>query len=69
MKKQFLMYEADQYEIKLTSIGDWMLNSVLQIENELSKIPYDKKIIWDVSGVGDFDSAGVLLFIEYFERF
>ncbi len=69
MKKQFLMYEADQYEIKLTSIGDWMLNSVLQIDKELSKIPCDKKIIWDVSRITDFDSAGVLLFIEYLERF
>lgn len=46
-----------------------MLNNVLQIEEELSKITIDKKIIWDVSGISDFDSAGVLLFIEYLERF
>ncbi|HSR73796.1 MAG TPA: ABC transporter permease [Sulfurovum sp.] len=46
-----------------------MLNTVLQIEKELLEIPYDKKIIWDVSGVSNFDSAGVLLFIEYLERF
>jgi len=46
-----------------------MLHTVLQIEKELLKIPCDKKIIWDVSGVSDFDSAGVLLFIEYLKRF
>ena len=69
MKKQFLTYEEDQHHLKLISTGEWMLNTVLQIEKELFKIPCDKKIIWDVSGINDFDSAGVLLFIEYFERF
>ena len=69
MKKQFLTYEKDQQHLKLISIGEWMLNNVIQIEEELSKIPSDKNIIWDVSGINDFDSAGVLLFIEYFERF
>lgn len=67
--KQFLTYEVDQHHLKLTSIGEWTLNSVLQIENILRIIPCDRKIIWDVSGVSEFDSAGVLLFIEYFERF
>ena len=46
-----------------------MLKSVLQIESELRKVPATKKIIWDLSGVSDFDSAGVLLFIDYLERF
>lgn len=69
MKKQFLMHEENQHHLKLISTGEWMLNSILQIEEELLQIPCDKKIVWDVSGVSDFDSAGVLLFIEYFERF
>lgn len=67
--KQFLTYEADQHHIKLISTGEWILGTVLQIEKELLKTPYDKKIVWDVSGISDFDSAGVLLFIEYYERF
>jgi phospholipid/cholesterol/gamma-HCH transport system permease protein len=69
MKREFLTYENDQQHLKLSSIGEWMLNNVLQIEQELSNIPSDKKIIWDLSGISDFDSAGVLLFIEYLERF
>jgi phospholipid/cholesterol/gamma-HCH transport system permease protein len=69
MKREFLTYENDQQHLKLSSIGEWMLNNVLQIEEELSNIPSDKKIIWDLSGISDFDSAGVLLFIEYLERF
>lgn len=69
MKKEFLTYNEDQQNLKLISTGEWMLNSVLQIEKELSKIPLTKKIIWDVSGINDFDSAGILLFREYLQRF
>jgi phospholipid/cholesterol/gamma-HCH transport system permease protein len=50
----------------LEASGEWTLASVQQIEKLLRRVPVDKKIIWDLSGVEDFDSAGVLLFIEYF---
>ncbi len=69
MKQQFLMYESHPDHLKLSATGKWMLDTVLQIEKELRKMPCDKKIIWDLSAVHDFDSAGVLLFIEYLERF
>ena len=69
MKQQFLIYESNPDHLKLSATGKWMLDTVLQIEKELRKIPCDKKIIWDLSDVNDFDSAGVLLFIEYLERF
>ncbi|MCW8821632.1 MAG: ABC transporter permease [Sulfurovum sp.] len=42
--------------------------SVNDIEQSLRNIPYEKKILWDLSGISSFDSSGVLLFIEYFER-
>ena len=69
MSKQFLSYDVHQQQLKLTSTGEWTLESVRQIEKHLGEISYDKKIIWDVSQIEQFDSAGVLLFIEYFERF
>lgn len=69
MNKQFLIYEENQDHLKLVSTGEWMLNNVLQIEKKLLEIPRNKKIVWDVSGISDFDSAGVLLFIEHFDRF
>jgi len=69
MSKQFLSYEADQDHLKLISTGEWTLQSVRQIEKQLAKVPYDKKISWDVSAVSGFDSAGVLIFIEYLERY
>jgi phospholipid/cholesterol/gamma-HCH transport system permease protein len=69
MNKQFLKLSRDHEHLNVVSIGDWTLQSVRQIEKELAKVPYDKKIIWNVSGVNDFDSSGILLFIEYLERF
>ncbi|WP_309497493.1 ABC transporter permease [Sulfurovum sp.] len=69
MKKQFLKYEADQHHLKLLCLGKWTLANVRQIEKELEKVPFDRKIICDFSSVEDFDSAGVLLFIDYFNRF
>ncbi len=69
MKQQFLTYEVNQHHLKLISTGEWTLQSVRQIEKQLAKVPDDKQIIWDVSAVSDFDSAGILLFIEYLERY
>ncbi|HEY9190493.1 MAG TPA: ABC transporter permease [Sulfurovum sp.] len=69
MKEIFLRYEVHQDHLTLISAGEWMLHTVLQIEKRLLEVPCDRKIIWDVSAISDFDSAGVLLFIEHLERF
>ncbi len=69
MNKQFLSYEDHPQYIELISAGEWTLQSASQIEKYLAAIPHNKKILWDVSHIVKFDSAGILLFIEYFERF
>ncbi len=69
MKKIYLKYEVHQQHLKLISQGDWTLQSVRQIEKKLSKTSCKQKIIWDMSDIKAFDSAGILLFIEYFEHF
>ena len=69
MYEQFLVIKIENDSLKLFSIGKWTLSSIRQIEIQLEKIPHDKKIIWDVSDVSDFDSAGVLLFKKYYEHF
>ncbi len=69
MNGQFVKLNKDQDHLYIISIGEWTLQSVRQIEKALTQVPSDRKIIWDVSGVSDFDSAGVLLFIEYLEKF
>ena len=69
MKKQFLSYAVNQDYLKLISQGEWTLSTVRDIEKKLRQVPCDRKIVWDVSAVDDFDSAGMLLFIEYAQRF
>ena len=69
MKKVFLLHEDHQDYLKLLSKGAWNLKNVRQIEKKLRNTPCGKKIVWDLSGVTEFDSAGVLLFIEYYRRF
>jgi phospholipid/cholesterol/gamma-HCH transport system permease protein len=69
MKTQFLSYVTHPHHLELIATGEWTLKSVRQIEKTLRQTPCDKKIIWDFSKVSDFDSAGILLFSEYFKRF
>ncbi len=68
MKQAYIITHAYNDHLELISTGDWSLLSVNDIEQSLRNIPHDKKIVWDLSGISSFDSAGVLLFIEYFER-
>ena len=69
MNESYVVYEDHPQYIRLSARGKWMLDTVFSIEKQLRKIPSGKKIIWDLSSLSDFDSAGVLLFIEYLERF
>ena len=65
MKKYLKIIEEKDY-IKLISIGQWTLNSIKEIEKEYRKIPTNKKIIWDVSKITKYDSAGVIEFIKIY---
>lgn len=67
MNEKYLLIEPHTTSTKLISIGDWTLESIPEIQILLQNIPTDKKIIWDVSAINEFDSAGVLIFIKYFD--
>ncbi len=69
MKREYLSIKNDPQQTTLVSSGEWTLSTVQQIEERLRRVPQDKQIVWDLSKVEEFDSAGVLLFIEYFDRF
>ncbi|MFK5976570.1 MAG: ABC transporter permease [Sulfurovum sp.] len=69
MKKEFITLEDYNNYIKLTASNDWRLQNITQIQKELKKIKLDKKLIWDLSDISDFDSAGVLVFSEYLDKF
>ncbi|MEY3002777.1 MAG: hypothetical protein RLZZ428_1152, partial [Pseudomonadota bacterium] len=51
----------------LIATGDWTMENVAHIEQVWQTIPYKQTITWDVSGITTFDSAGMLLFIDYFQ--
>ncbi len=69
MNKEFITYENHQQHIKLVSKGKWTLQSLPDIRKELDRISSGKQMIWDLSEVEDFDSAGILLFMEYYDFF
>jgi phospholipid/cholesterol/gamma-HCH transport system permease protein len=68
MNREYITYKEDQHQIRITAKGKWTLMTVPGIEKELGRIPRKKHIVWDMSGVVEFDSAGVLLFMEYYEN-
>jgi len=68
MKQQFIQWEQDHDKLRLYARGDWTLHTVPQIEKALSELPHAKQIVWDLSGIEDFDSSGVLLFIATLDR-
>jgi phospholipid/cholesterol/gamma-HCH transport system permease protein len=69
MKQEFIQWEKDREQLRIVLKGVWTLHTIPLIEKRLRKLPAARKLIWDLSGITDFDSAGVLLFIEYFDRF
>ena len=69
MKPTYLTIEKHSGYIELRAQQEWSLRSVTAIQEQLDQVPESKKIVWDLSGVTSFDSAGVLLFIDYLERF
>jgi phospholipid/cholesterol/gamma-HCH transport system permease protein len=58
--------------ITLHSINHWNIYHLKAINKELSEL-FKKinngSIVWDVSGVESFDSAGVILFAQYYRTF
>ena len=69
MKKQYVTYTKNQNHIMLKVFGDWNLETLPEIEKALKRVPRSQKIIWDLSGIETFDSAGVLLFSRYLDQF
>jgi len=56
--------------IRLKSFGDWtidVLRDVAEILEQFSKASRNVSIQWDVSAVGRVDSAGMMLFIRYYD--
>ncbi len=59
--------------LHLLSGGDWTIPTLPKVEHQLKRLlPTARKggkIVWDISKVRKFDSAGMMLLIEFEERF
>ena len=66
--------EIDRYGTKvlLKSRGDWLIATVAPVEKKLKTFLKNStpgtEIIWDFSEAGQFDSAGMMLVIEFETR-
>lgn len=68
MKRKFLIYEESLTHSTIYPQEQWVLKHVVEIEKQLQQISSKKRIIWDFTHLEAFDSAGVLLFITYYEQ-
>ncbi len=68
MKQETITWEQNQDQLKIASAGEWTLHTVPQIEKYAQRIPAASVVDWDLSGITDFDSSGVLLFIEIYRK-
>ena len=70
MQKNYIHIEQKAGSTVVFCQGKWDVIHIADIEKEFKKLPSlsTDSIVWDVSGISDFDSAGVLLFIEYFKQ-
>jgi len=72
MSARLLRSRGQGGEILLESLGDWTAETMKDVPRELERLASrlrDAAIVWDVSGVGSLDSAGMMVFIHYLDRF
>ena len=68
MKEEFLQYRTVGDTLEIRAVGVWRLGHISAIEKALRELPKRKRYLWDLTTIEAFDSAGVLLFIDYMER-
>jgi len=71
MSNKYLEWRFDGEQLLLYAKGVWRLQHIPAIERLLRTVPQAKtsSIVWDLSGIESFDSAGVLLFSQYYHAF
>jgi len=69
MKREYLRIEKLPGKTVIHSLGEWTVYTEPDIHKALQRIVPDEEILWDFSEITAFDSAGVLLFMTYYEQF
>jgi phospholipid/cholesterol/gamma-HCH transport system permease protein len=68
MKAKYIEIVKNQHQTKLKCVGNWTLPYIEKIAKELQRLKLNGNVVVDLSSVSDFDSSGVLLFIDWQER-
>lgn len=69
-KSRIVWFKGTDGVIMLKSFGDWTtdaLRDAAEILEEFSRASRNVSIQWDVSAIGNVDSAGMMLFIRYYD--
>lgn len=69
-KSRIVWFKSTDGVIMLKSFGDWTTNALrdaAEILDEFSRASRNVSIQWDISAVGSVDSAGMMLFIHYYD--
>jgi len=64
-------YQDTDGGIVFKSKGDWTVNSIQNVVHQLESITQayqNTEVLWDVSAVNEIDSAGMMLFIKYYDQ-
>ena len=73
IKTANLMISGTGTTLQLKSEGDWIIATVAPMEPKLKQLLKQRRlppsVIWDFSSAGTFDSAGMMLVIEFETRF
>ena len=65
-----LKSQIDSQVVVLRSLGDWTVDSIGSVSHaldEFSKTHQATAMQWDISSIGRVDSAGMMLFIRYYD--
>ena len=68
MKREFIAWTKNRDRLEVALHGEWTLRSAGELETLIQQLPKAENVVVDVSGITDFDSAGILLLSEYVEQ-
>jgi len=67
MNFRYITIKTNQQQTKIYAKGSWTIKHIDKIDKEIKKLNIAKDVVIDVSLVDEFDSSGVLLFINWYQ--
>jgi len=66
MKAKYIDIVKSHNHTKFICSGAWIIENIYDIDKEIKKLKIYENLTIDVSNISDFDSSGVLLFIDWY---